>query len=299
LSKASRRAARDPGGPAAPASGQGGAPATSRVTSTRAGRRERARTGYGRKSFFERYRSPIVGLAAVAAVGLVFAFLVLGATAKTYSCGRIWVPDPTPEPAPGQSPRLGYVQRDMGIGHNPGNPARYALCPPASGPHLSLSGQGPIQSRLYGPDDFAPPQGWVHNLEHGAIVVLYRGGDGSEAATDDGQDALRELYRNFPDSPYCKYAPGGETPVIARFDDMAWPYAAIVWDRVLPLETLDADLIYEFWRTEGELNNPEGGANTASPRCPVPTPTPAPSESVAPSGSVAPSASPAPSPAAS
>jgi hypothetical protein len=181
----------------------------------------------------------------------------------------------------------------MGAGHNPGNPARYTLCPPASGPHLSGSGIGPIASRVYGPDDYAPPQGWIHNLEHGAIVVLYRGGEGSEAITDDGQDALRELYRNFPPSPYCKFPPGGETPVIARFDDMAWPYAAIVWDRVLPLETLDADLIYEFWRTEGELNNPEGGANTASPRCPVPTPTPGPS------GSAAPGGSPAPSPAAS
>jgi hypothetical protein len=291
LSKPSRRAPRSPGGPPVPAGGQGGSPATGRVTSTRAGRRERART-YGRKSFLERYRGPIVALAAVAVVGLVFAFLVMGATAKTYSCGRIWVPEPTPEPSPGQSPRLGYVQRDMGAGHNPGSPARYTLCPPASGAHLGIPGQGPIQSRVYGPDDFGPPQGWIHNLEHGAIVVLYRGGEGSEAVTDDGQDRLSELYRNFPNSPHCNLAPGGESPVIARFDDMAWPYAAIVWDRVLPLETLDANLIYEFWRTEGELNNPEGGANTASPRCPAPSPTPGPS-------TVAPSDSAAPSPAAS
>ncbi|MEX2011085.1 MAG: DUF3105 domain-containing protein [Chloroflexota bacterium] len=291
MSKPSRRAARAAGGPAVPAGGQSGTSVTGRTPSTRAGRRERARTGYGRRSFFERHRGPIVGLAAVAAVGLVFAFLVLGATAKTYSCGRIWVPEPTPEPAPGQSPRLGYVQRDMGIGHDPGNPARYTLCPPASGAHLQAPG-GPIPSRVYGPDDYAPPQGWVHNLEHGAIVVLYRGGDGSEAVTDAGQDALRELYRNFPDSPICNIPPGGQTPVIARFDDMAWPYAAIVWDRVLPLQTLDADLIYEFWRTEGERTNGE-------PQCAAPTPTPGPSGSATPSGSAAPSTSAAPSPSAS
>jgi uncharacterized protein DUF3105 len=236
-----------------------------------------------------------VAIATVAVVGLVFAFIVMSATAKSYSCGQIWQPDPTPVPAAGQSPRLGYVQRDMGAGHNPGNPARYTLCPPASGAHLAIQGQGPIQSRFYGADEFTQPQGWIHNLEHGAIVILYRGVEGSPGITDEGQLALRELYRTFPNSPICNYPPGGETPVIARFDDMAWPYAAIVWDRVLPLQTLDTAQIFEFWRTEGERNNPEGGANTASPRCPVPTPTPGPSESVAPGGSAAPGGSVAPS----
>lgn len=288
MSKSSRRASRTPGGPSAPAGSPTAPPAPSRAAATRAGRRERARTGYARKTFFQRYRGPIVGLATVAVIGLVFAFLVMGATAKSYGCGRIWTPEPTPEPSAGQSPRLGYVQRDMGIGHNPGNPARYALCPPASGQHLAISGLGPIQSRVYGPDDFAQPQGWVHNLEHGAIVVLYRGAEGSEALSDAGQLKLRELYRNFPNSPICNIPPGGQTPVIARFDDMAWPYAAIVWDRVLPLETLDANLIYEFWRIEGERTNGE-------PQCAAPTPTPGPSGSVAPSESVVPSGSSAPS----
>lgn len=284
MSKASRRAGRAGGAPEVPASGQGVAPATARTPATRAGRRERARIGYARKSFFERYRGPILAIAAVAIVGLVFALLVMGATAKTYSCGRIWVPDPTPEPSPGQTPRLGHVQRDMGAGHNPGNPARYTLCPPASGPHLSGSGIGPIAPRVYGPDDYAPPQGWLHNLEHGAIVILYRGGDDSDAVTDAGQDALRALFRNFPASPICGFDRGNTTAgvVIARFDDMAWPYAALVWDVVLPLETLDDARIYEFWRTEGERTNPEKF-------CTAPTPTPGPSEPVAPSGTAAPS----------
>jgi hypothetical protein len=293
LSKASRRAGRAAGGPAVPTSAQGGTSVTGRTPSTRAGRRDRARTGYGRKSFFERYRGAIIAVAILAAVGLVGAVLVTTATAKSYSCGRIWEPDPTAEPSPGQSPRLGYVQRDMGATHDPPVPTRYTLCPPASGPHFG-SPRAPIQARLYGLEDFAPPQGWLHNLEHGGIVILYRGGEGSEAVTEDGQAKLRELYRNFPASPICGFDRGNNNAgvVIARFDDMAWPYAALVWDVVLPLETLDGDVIYDFWRTEGERTNPEKF-------CTAPTPSPAPSGTVAPGGSVAPSGSAAPSPAAS
>jgi hypothetical protein len=291
LSKPSRRATRNAGSPSGPAGGQTGSPAPSRAASTRAGRRERARIGYARKSFFERYRGAILTVAILAGIGLIGAVLVTTATAKTYTCTQIWEPSPTPEPSAGQSPRLGYVQRDMGASHDPPVPTQYTLCPPASGRHFG-SPSAPIQARLYGRDDFAPPQGWLHNLEHGAIVVLYRGGEASEAATEDGQARLRDLYQNFPASPICGFERGNNNAgvVIARFDDMAWPYAALVWDRVLPLETLDADLVYAFWRTEGERTNPETF-------CPRPTPTPGPSESAVPSGSVAPSDSTAPSPA--
>jgi hypothetical protein len=229
----------------------------------------------------------------------------MGVTAKSYSCGRIWEPVPTPDPSPGQSPRLGYVQRDMGAVHNPGNPARYALCPPASGPHLEGSG-GPIQPRVYGPDDVALPQGWLHNLEHGGIVILYRGAEGSEAVAEAGQEDLRTLFANFPASPVCGFPASQRAAgvVVARFDDMAWPYAALVWDRVLPLQTLDRDTIYEFWRTEGERTNSEMFCTPPSPSpgpsgSVVPSGSVAPSGSVVPSDSVAPTGSPAPSPAAS
>jgi hypothetical protein len=185
----------------------------------------------------------------------------------------------------------------MGATHDLSVPTRYSLCPPASGPHFSGASIGPIQPRVYGPDDFVQPQGWLHNLEHGAIVILYRGGEGSEAVTDAGQANLQELYDNFPTSPLCGFQRGNPDNgvIVARFDEMAWPYAAIVWDRVLPLETLDADLVYRFWATEGERTNPENRC----PDKPRTSPTPVPSGSVAPSGSVEASGSPAPSPSAS
>ena len=45
--------------------------------------------------------------------------------------------------------------------------------------------------------------------------------------------------------------------MFARFDDMATPYAALVWGRVMPLEKLDTEAILQFDQTYGERTNPE------------------------------------------
>ena len=165
----------------------------------------------------------------------------------------------------------------MGATHNVSQQQRYTYCPPASGPHYNQPGVlGPIQPRVYGPDDFTQPQGWVHNLEHGALVLLYKCPGG--ACDDAGQQQLRQFFQSFPNSPVCNIPPGQLSPVVARFDDMAWPYAAIVWDRVLPLQTLDTAAILDFYKTFGDRTNPEVQCQPASPSA-------GPAVSVAPSGS--------------
>ena len=110
---------------------------------------------------------------------------------------------------------------------------------------------GPIPARVYGPNDNVVPDGWVHNLEHGGLVVLYRGADVDVSA-------LQALYAAMPLSPVCGFPPGGQapSPVIARFDQMAWPFAALVWDRVLPLETLDQAAILDLYKRYGEVDEP-------------------------------------------
>ena len=40
------------------------------------------------------------------------------------------------------------------------------------------------------------PPNWIHNLEHGALVVLYR--NDSTGATSAGQQAFRDFYDAFP-----------------------------------------------------------------------------------------------------
>jgi Protein of unknown function (DUF3105) len=295
LSKPSRRAARA----ADRSTGRVGGSFAGDPASPRAGRRERARTGYYRRSFFSRYRNWIFGIGGVAAAAILFAFLFLGATGKTYACSNIWDPKPTPSPAAGATPQLGYLQPDMGRLHNGTDHQRYTNCPPASGSHYNNPGvKGPIPPRVYGPDDFTEPQGWIHNLEHGALVLLYK--CTGDACSDEGQARFNAFYQTFPNSPICNIPKGqqvGPGPVIARFDDMNWPYAALVWDRVLPLQTFDPEQILAFYKQWGERNNPEPACNRASPS-PGASGSPAASGSVAP-GSVAPSDSAGVSPEAS
>jgi hypothetical protein len=136
-----------------------------------------------------------------------------------------------------------------------GTKVAYAFCPPASGKHYSSSGLGPIAPRFYGPDDVALPQGWIHNLEHGGIVILYNCTmGGCDAAA---QAALRSLSANFPPSPRCGIPGGALSPVIARFDQMSTGFAALVWTRVLLQPTLDIPRILDFYQDVGELTNPE------------------------------------------
>jgi hypothetical protein len=243
----------------------------------------------------ERNRTPIVALAALAGVVLISAFVFFSASSPAYACSTEWVPSPTPSPALGAAAKPGYVQPDMGRTHVAlGTKVTYTYCPPASGPHYNVSGAGPIQPRVYGPSDRALPMGWVHNLEHGAMVLLYRGKSGDPGVTDAGQAALKALFDEFPPSPVCGIQPGtSQGPVIARFDDMATPYVAMVWDRVLPLQELDTAQILDFWQIWGERTNPEQqcAAPSASPGAASPETSPAASEAPSSETSASPSAS--------
>jgi Protein of unknown function (DUF3105) len=235
---------------------------------SRAGRRERSRPA-PRGSFLQRYRRWLLAAAVVAVVAIVGAGVFAAATQPAYACSNIWIPDPTASPAADASPQPGYVQPDMGNTHVAvGTVVKYTYCPPASGRHYNQPGTaGPIPARPYGPNDAVIPEGWVHNLEHGGLVVLYKGAEADQAA-------LRALYDAVPVSPVCGFQPGGNSPspVIARFDDMVWPYAALVWDRVLPMETLDQAAVLDFYGRYGERTNPEK-------LCASPSPSAAPGES--------------------
>lgn len=244
-----------------------------------------------RTSFMERNRSRLLlGAVAVAllAVG-VFAFFTTSAAG--YSCASRWEPGASATTAPSATPNLGYFQDDMGHNHvGVGASVKYTFCPPASGNHYNSAGiAGPIPARLYGPNEKKVPENWVHNLEHGALVLLYKCGGNPDPCSSDGQQALGALVADFPISPICKIPAGTLSPVIARFDDMDFPYAALVWDEVLPLQTLDLVQVRSFFLQHAEQLNPEK-------LCALPTPTPGPSGTPAPSAT--PSATPSTAPSA-
>jgi len=285
--RASRAAARADGTRAA-SSGPSGSP--------RAGRRERPRY-IERRSFVERHRNLLVGGVIVAVVAVLAGLIFLQATQAAYTCGTIWTPAPTPSPIAGASNRLGYVQPDMGNTHIPvGKSQKYTYCPPASGNHINTQGVGPISpARIFKPTDTVVPQQWIHNLEHGALVILYK--TDSPGATADGLAQFQQFFDAFPASPVCQVPPHKLSPIIAPFNDMPTPFTALVWDRVLPMDTWDPTLALKFYQTESERLDANGDF-VAPPetQCPAPSKSPSPSESTAPSGSAAPSSAPSDSP---
>ena len=201
--------------------------------------------------------------------------MFLSASQPAYACSTIWTPDPTAVARRRRDP--GPRLRPAGHGPPARRPRRQGdlhLLRAGLGQPLQPArrGGGPIPARLYGPNDNVLPQGWIHNLEHGGIVILYRGD--SAGATPEGQAQLRALYDAFPNSPVCNVPKGEIAPVIARFDQMSTPFQAIVWGRVLPLETLDDAKILAFYQQWGERTNPEKQCAPVS----SPTVTTAPSD---------------------
>jgi hypothetical protein len=273
------------------------APASSSGFGTpRAGRR--AHPIPADQSFLEKYRNRLIGIGIVAGVVLIAAFVFVGANTPVYACSIQL--DPA-SPAPSASV-VGQREDDMTRSHVAvGTSVTYTYCPPASGRHYNAQGEGPIAPRFYGPEDTTVPQGWIHNLEHGALVILY---NCARAGCDTASlDKLKQVVSNFPASPHCGIAGGLISPVVARFDQMKSNFAALVWDRVLFQDKLDVPQILEFFKNVGETTNPEQqcnpnasgspvvSGNPASPEPNNPIVVPAPSDS----GSVAPSASAAPS----
>ncbi len=209
-------------------------------------------------SFLARNRNrllwAVAGVALLGMGGLAF----LNATSPAYACAAQWTPEATSAPAPEATQRLGYAQTDIGRDHvTLGSVAKYAFCPPATGNHYNAQGEGPVRPGIYGPDDQATPQGWIHNLEHGGLVLLYRCLDGDRACTEEGQAELQQFNATFPNSPVCNLPPGGVGPIIARFDQMQSAYAALLWGLVLPLDSLDVAQIHAFFAQQGERTNPE------------------------------------------
>ena len=197
----------------------------------------------------------------VAAGGLTL--VAVNAAQPVYVCGSLLSPaapiagaarnGAALQASPSAGTAAGQDAPDLGRNHVPlGERVTYQSCPPTSGPHYNAAGQGPIPHGFYGPDRTTPPQGWIHNLEHGAMVVLYRCPDG--ACEQSTLDALRAFQQTIPPSPQCHIP---DDVVVTRFDDMKAPIAAVTWDRVLFLDSVDAASLTRFFLTSAETKAPE------------------------------------------
>jgi hypothetical protein len=277
---------------------------------------------------FERYRSWIIGGAAVAGIVIIAFVFFQGANTKAYTCTTLLAPGPveslTPQPsvlatptneptttpapsgtaaateapgtsgtpgaseAPGASatpgasetpaasptpeptpvpeptPRLGFTTDILGRTHvQTGSTINYAYCPPTSGSHYLAQGRGPIPYQVYGPNEEKTPGGWIHNLEHGAVVMLYRCPSGvigsGDCITQAEFDEMRTWFDNAPPNEVAASCP--DKVLVARFDSMETKFAQVAWGRALLTNDFDLDRASTFdqqWREHDAV--PEASA---------------------------------------
>jgi hypothetical protein len=156
------------------------------------------------------------------------------------------VPEPTN--------RLGFTTDILGRTHvQTGSTVNYAFCPPTSGNHYLAPGRAPIPYQFYAPNEEKAPGGWIHNLEHGGIVVAYRCTSGvagqGDCPTQAELDLMRQWFDNAPPNEVAVSCPN--KVLVVRFDSMDTKFAHLAWGRALLTDDFDLDranLFDQQWR---------------------------------------------------
>jgi hypothetical protein len=128
---------------------------------------------------------------------------------------------------------MGEALPDEGYDHvSIGTEIHYRAHPPASGPHYPV----PAATGVY-PNGLAPGF-WVHSLEHGYVVVVYKPPVPAAMVLQ-----FEEMVKDFPKSKF-----GNVKLVIAPDDVMIHPFAVMAWDHRMWMETFDRAKVLEFYR---------------------------------------------------
>jgi Protein of unknown function (DUF3105) len=136
----------------------------------------------------------------------------------------------------------------------PLSPSAYNSSPPSSGPHCSVWGR----YATYSGGAPLPACNFVHNLEHGAIVLLYNCPDGCE---DDVAQLEAAIDAVGPD-PDCT-PQGVKRIVLTPYADMEPKIAAAAWGFTFTADCLDdeastalLDFMKTHWGTRGDAPEP-------------------------------------------
>lgn len=185
------------------------------------------------------WRIGIIGAALIGIVVVTGAVVAGGGGGSRYTCGQLL--------APGGTPEDGQVTADLGRQHvGPGTSLSYLFCPPTSGSHYQTeAGVSPARPGFYPPDADIGPGYWVHNLEHGYAVALYRCAD-DMCPSEEVLAELRRFVNNAPQTAVAQRCGIRAKVIAARFDDMSTPFAVVTWDRALLLDAFDADAAIAF-----------------------------------------------------
>ena len=129
----------------------------------------------------------------------------------------------------------------------------YNQNPPATGPHYSAAGVSPVSPGVY-VEDIASTEQYVHNLEHGSVVLLYDCGGGD--CSDDLITQLNDLFDALPESPRFNE----KKLVISRYSGInsscegtsdfpsRGQFLMIAWGVQRYFESFDMDEMINFYR---------------------------------------------------
>ncbi|MHB8619403.1 MAG: DUF3105 domain-containing protein [Chloroflexota bacterium] len=114
-----------------------------------------------------------------------------------------------------------------------GTAINYSHYPPSFGPHYP-------DPRNWGAYDSAVPEGnFVHDLEHGGVVLLYRCPSGCPATVEK----LKGLLTSLPKDSF-----GEVKVVISPYQRSTHLITALAWDYELDLNSFDANAIEAFYQ---------------------------------------------------
>ena len=142
-----------------------------------------------------------------------------------------------------------------------GSSINYISCPPTSGRHYNNPPQrGPIPAAVYQAGEERTPGGWVHNLEHGYVALLYKcpdgvlGGEG--CPTQAEFDQMTQWFNQVPapTSGVC-----AKKALVARFDSMETRFALVAWGRAYLFDEFDLDTALTFaqqWNDHAAVPEP-------------------------------------------
>ena len=131
-----------------------------------------------------------------------------------------------------------------------GAPVTYHSRPPSSGMHWGTVPQ-PLEYRMY--DQPLSPGRWVHMLEHGAVVVLYR----PDLCDTTCVGQLGTFYDSAPRSTLV----GIRHLTVTPYQDMDHAIAVVAWGYVDEMDQMDPDRVMADFKSKVDASTaPERGA---------------------------------------
>lgn len=155
-----------------------------------------------------------------------------------------------PKTAAGVQSQMRQVTTEPASHVDEGAPLSYSHRPPSSGMHYGTVPQ-PQEYRMY--DTPLTPGRWVHMLEHGAVVVLYR----PDLCNDACVQQLGQFYDSAPRSSLV----GIRHLAITPYSDMDHAIAVVAWGYLDEMDQVDQDRIMADFKSKVDAPTaPEHGA---------------------------------------